>query len=198
VLPCGRGENAHGGVQSGGRGHSRRSAFERACAGRRIVFCRLPFAWIVSGDSRAPDQARRSRALSGDRDHARFRGKPIGYSGAIKPIEPLLIPRREGRLDSGRAVPKARRGEPGRGLPGGYPGLPRCLPLIRQRQPEPLQPEPRTNANSPTGKEATTGGNPAAWADAKEQGAGVFCPSPGGPTVRAFTVKLRRSRLRPL
>jgi dienelactone hydrolase len=97
-------------------------------------------------------------------------GRPItGYSGAFKPLAPLLI--LIGELDDWTPAEPCRRlveAAKSAGYPVGikiYPGAHHAFDSIA---PVRFVAE-RINGNSPTGRGATTGGNPEAWADAIEQ-----------------------------
>ena len=103
-------------------------------------------------------------------DRSKEAGRPIaGYTGAFKPLAPLLI--LIGELDDWTPA------EPCRKLAGAaraagypveitvYPGTHHSFDSIL---PVRYVPE-RINANSPSGRGATTGGNAEAWADAINQ-----------------------------
>jgi dienelactone hydrolase len=94
-------------------------------------------------------------------------GRPItAYSGAFKPRAPLLI--LTGELDDWTPPEPCRRlataarsaGYPVeiKVYPGAHHSFDSILPIRHVAE--------RINRNSPTGRGATTGGNPAAWADA--------------------------------
>ena len=97
-------------------------------------------------------------------------GRPItGYSGAFKPLAPLLI--LIGELDDWTPAEPCRRlaqaaksaGRPVeiKVYPGAHHSFDSIAPVRFVAG--------RINGNSPTGRGATTGGNPEAWADAIEQ-----------------------------
>jgi dienelactone hydrolase len=98
------------------------------------------------------------------------RGGPItGYAGAFKPVAPLMI--LIGALDDWTPAEPCRRlaeaaqaaGHPVaiKVYPGAHHSFDSILPVRHVAE--------RINANSPTGRGATTGGNPEAWADAIDQ-----------------------------
>jgi dienelactone hydrolase len=97
-------------------------------------------------------------------------GKPItGYAGAFKPVAPLLI--LIGALDDWTPAEPCRKladvarssGYPVeiKVYPGAHHSFDSILPVRYVAE--------RINANSPTGRGATTGGNTEAWADAIDQ-----------------------------
>lgn len=97
-------------------------------------------------------------------------GRPItGYAGTFKPVAPLLI--LIGALDDWTPAEPCRKlvevaqsaGYPVeiKVYPGAHHSFDSILPVRYVAE--------RINANSPTGRGATTGGNPDAWADAIEQ-----------------------------
>lgn len=97
------------------------------------------------------------------------RGPMIGHSGVYKAVAPLLI--LSGALDDWTpAEPCRLLVETGRAA--GYPLdlviYPGAHHSFDSDRPERYVAE-RNNPNSPTGKGATTGGNPQAWADARLQ-----------------------------
>jgi dienelactone hydrolase len=97
-------------------------------------------------------------------------GRPItGYAGAFKPVAPLLI--LIGALDDWTpAEPCRKLAEVAQSA--GYPVEIKVYPGTHHSfdsiLPERYVPA-RINANSPSGRGATTGGNSAAWADAIDQ-----------------------------
>ncbi len=101
-------------------------------------------------------------------------GPVVAYSGVYKPIAPVLILVGE-KDDWTPALPCERLAETARerGYPVSikvYPGAFHSFDSVA-----PLRFDPqRTNASSLSGHGATTGGDPAAWADAKLQVAGFF------------------------
>jgi dienelactone hydrolase len=97
-------------------------------------------------------------------------GHPIvGTSGAFEPLAPLLI--LIGELDDWTPAEPCRR-MAAAAQAAGYPVEIKVYPgahhSFDSRAPVRYVPE-RINANAPTGRGATTGGNPEAWADAIEQ-----------------------------
>ena len=102
------------------------------------------------------------------------RGPVIGYSGAYQAIAPLLI--LIGEKDDWTPAETCRRlAESSRAeahpveikiYPGAHHSFDNAAPVRFV--------EARSNANSPTGKGATTGGDAAAWADAKVQVSAFF------------------------
>jgi len=92
-------------------------------------------------------------------------GPPTGYAGVYKPIAPLLILIGE-KDDWTPAEPCRKLTEAARGA--GYPVTLKVYPGAHHSfdSSNPVRyVEARVNANSPTGRGATTGGDPAAWAD---------------------------------
>ena len=102
------------------------------------------------------------------------RGPAVGYSGIYRPIAPLLILTGE-KDDWTPAEPCRQLAETARAAghpvdiriyPGAHHSFDNDSPVRYNAQ--------RTNGNSPSGRGATTGGDPAAWADAKKQVASFF------------------------
>ena len=101
-------------------------------------------------------------------------GPATGYSGVFQPIAPLLILIGE-KDDWTPAEPCRHLAEGGRAAgypvdikiyPGAHHSFDNDRPVRYDGQ--------RNNGNSPSGRGATTGGNPDAWADAKKQVAAFF------------------------
>jgi dienelactone hydrolase len=101
-------------------------------------------------------------------------GPVAGYSGVYKPIAPVLI--LIGDADNWTpAEPCRRLVEASRAA--GFPMDIRVYPDAHHSfdSPTPVRFDPsRSNNSSPTGKGATTGGNPEAWAAAKKEVASFF------------------------
>ena len=102
------------------------------------------------------------------------RGPAVGYSGIYKPIAPLLILIGE-KDDWTPAEPCRQLADIARAAghpvdikiyPGAHHSFDNDSPVRYNAQ--------RTNGNAPSGRGATTGGDPAAWADAKKQVASFF------------------------
>lgn len=108
-------------------------------------------------------------------ERAKGPGRPItGYAGAFKPVAPLLI--LVGELDDWTPAEPCRR-LAGASKAAGYPveikvyagahhSFDSAAPVRYAAE--------RINANAPTGRGATTGGNAEAWADAIEQVVGFL------------------------
>jgi dienelactone hydrolase len=101
-------------------------------------------------------------------------GPTVAYTGVYKPIAPVLILIGE-RDDWTPAEPCQRLAEAarGRGYPVSikvYPGAYHSFDSFRPQHFDPR----RTNSSAPSGHGATTGGDAAAWADAKLQVAAFF------------------------
>ena len=101
-------------------------------------------------------------------------GPVTGYSGVYQPIAPLLILTGE-KDDWTPAEPCRHLAEGSRAAgypvdikiyPGAHHSFDNDRPVRYVAQ--------RNNANSPTGHGATTGGDPAAWADARKQVSAFF------------------------
>jgi len=114
----------------------------------------------------------------GDWSTAREPGKTFGpavtFTGTYRPIAPLLILSGE-RDDWTPAEPCRRLAESSRAAgypvdikvyPGAYHSFDSDRPVRYDGQ--------RNNASAPSGRGATTGGDPAAWADARKQVAAFF------------------------
>lgn len=102
------------------------------------------------------------------------RGPVVAYAGAYQPIAPLLILIGE-KDDWTPAEVCVRLAESARAQ--GYPVDIKVYPGAQHAfdSTAPVRfVEARNNANAPTGKGATTGGDPAAWADAKIQVSAFF------------------------
>jgi dienelactone hydrolase len=96
-------------------------------------------------------------------------GPPTGYAGAYQPIAPLLI--LVGEADDWTPAEPCRRlalASQAKGYPVSLKVYAGAHHSFDSNAPSRYDPK-RTNRNSPTGKGATTGGNAAAWADAKVQ-----------------------------
>jgi dienelactone hydrolase len=96
-------------------------------------------------------------------------GAPVGYSGVYQPIAPVLI--LSGEADDWTPAEPCRRmaeASQAAGQPVTIKVYPGAHHAFDSNAPTRFDAN-RTNGSSPTGKGATTGGNPAAWADAKVQ-----------------------------
>jgi dienelactone hydrolase len=101
-------------------------------------------------------------------------GPMVSHSGIYKPIGPILILIGEKddwtpAEDCRKMVDVSRK----EGLPMSLVTYPDAYHSFDNNAPVVFNPN-RTNANSPTGKGATTGGNAAAWTDAKKQVTSFF------------------------
>lgn len=106
---------------------------------------------------------------------------PPAYSGAYKPIAPTLI--LIGELDDWTPAEPCRRlvdASQAAGYPMEITVYPGVHHAFDNNSPSRYEAN-RTNRNSPTGKGATTGGNPAAWADAKVRVSDFFARHLGDP-----------------
>lgn len=96
-------------------------------------------------------------------------GPPVSYAGVYKPIAPLLI--LIGEKDDWTPAEPCRRltdASEKAGYPVAIKIYPGAYHSFDSNSPARFDPN-RYNASAPTGKGATTGGNPEAWADAKVQ-----------------------------
>jgi dienelactone hydrolase len=102
------------------------------------------------------------------------RGQTTGYNGVYQPIAPLLI--LIGERDDWTPAPPcealAERAQ-AEGLPVAIKVYPGAQHSFDSSAPVRFLPE-RRNANAPTGRGATTGGDPVAWADAINQVTAFF------------------------
>jgi dienelactone hydrolase len=101
-------------------------------------------------------------------------GPVVSYSGVYEPIAPVLI--LIGEKDDWNPA-EACRQLVATSAKAGYPLEIKIYPGVHHSfdSDRPLRYDPRrTNINSPSGHGATTGGDPAAWSDAKKQVASFF------------------------
>ncbi len=166
-------DGAHVGVIGGSHGGSSTLAAMVAPASDKAPLVEERRHGFAAGVALYPGCANRYGKWSATHEHGTY-GAITSYSGVYQPIAPLLILIGE-RDDWSLAKPCEELAD--RAAAAGYPVSIKVYPGAQHSfdSNAPVRYLPnRRNANSETGRGATTGGDPAAWADAIRQVTAFF------------------------